>query len=144
LRTPFHLAVWACILVIFSPRRFLTLQDQTTKGMGIPAATNDESATVVCRAFWMSLILVTFSALIGAVAGIVFGEVFGAAAHRSISWLQIVGTSLLLWGTIFVRGWEIQTSCGYTLVEMVNRWLYRTLYCVGTAILVCSLTWPQA
>ena len=45
----------------------------------------------------------------------------------------------MLWGTLFVRGWEIQTYSGVTLVERVNRWLYRALYCSGTALIVASL-----
>jgi drug/metabolite transporter (DMT)-like permease len=114
-----------------------------TKSLGIPAAADNNSVNVVSRAFWMSLVLVLVSALIGAAAGMVCGRVLGAASPRAISWLQIVGASMLLWGTLFVRGWEIQTYKGQTLVERVNRWIYRALYCVGTAMLVSSLTWPQ-
>lgn len=57
--------------------------------------------------------------------------------------LQIVGTGLLLWGTLFVRGWEIQTWNGKTIVEKVNRWIYRIMYCLGTGIIVCSLIWSS-
>lgn len=143
MRTPIHIAIWACLLAIISPSRFQAFQEKTTKGLGIPAASNNNSVTVVSRAFWVSLILVLVSGLVGAAAGIVCYRVLGALSPRAIGWLQIAGASLLLWGTLFVRGWEIQTNNGQTLVERVNRWIYRTLYCVGTAILVSSLTWSQ-
>jgi hypothetical protein len=41
---------------------------------------------------------------------------------------------------LFVRGWDIQTLGGVTLTERVNRWIYRLLYCLGTAAIVTSLT----
>lgn len=143
MRTPFRIAIWACLLAIFSPSRFLAFQEETAKGLGIPAAADNNSINVVSRAFWGSLILVLISGFVGAAAGIAFGRTVGAASADAIGWLQIAGASLLLWGTLFVRGWEIQTYKGKTLVERVNKWIYRALYCVGTAILVSSLTWPQ-
>jgi hypothetical protein len=60
-----------------------------------------------------------------------------------IGFLQIAGTGLLLWATLFVRGWEIQSWGGNTLGERVNRWLYRALSFVGTLILVFALSLPQ-
>lgn len=61
MRTPIQIAVWACILVIFSPNRFLVFQHKKIKSLGIPAASNDDSVTVVSHAFWISLILVVVS-----------------------------------------------------------------------------------
>lgn len=75
--------------------------------------------------------------------GLGIGNSLGCSTPKLIAWLQIAGTCLLLWGTLFVRGWNIQTYGGVTLTERVNQWLYRTLYCVGTAVLVSSLAWPQ-
>ena len=61
------------------------------------------------------------------------------ATPGNVAALQVVGASLLLWATLFVRGFEIQTNAGVTLTERVNQWLYRFLYCVGTALIVYSL-----
>jgi hypothetical protein len=58
---------------------------------------------------------------------------------QTVVWLQIVGAGLLLWGTLFVRGWEIQTYSGVVFTERVNQWLYRFLYCTGTSVIVYSL-----
>ena len=42
-------------------------------------------------------------------------------------------------GTLFVRGWEIQTWTGDSLIEHVNQRIYRSLYCIGTCVIVFSL-----
>jgi hypothetical protein len=142
-RTPLHFAVAACFLALVSPVRFLRFQERTTRGLGIPAAADETSAFAVRRAFWLALLLVAVAAGIGAAVGRLGGHVFGLASAHAILTLQIVGASVLLWGTLFVRGWEIQTGHGETLIERVNQWLYRLLYCAGTGLLVASLTWPQ-
>ena len=79
----------------------------------------------------------------GSGARLILAVLIGCVTTKLISWLQIVGACFLLWGTLFVRGWEIETNCGVTFTERVNQWLYRFLYCVGTAVLVCSLVWTQ-
>ncbi len=138
---PIHLAIWACIRAILSPALFLRFQARTAERHGVPAASDNDSALVVCRAFWISLLLVVAFAAIGAAAGALLDRIIGHASHKTITGVQIVGTSVLLWGTLFVREWDIQTTKGVTLIERVNRWLYRALYCAGTALLVASLTW---
>jgi len=142
--TPFRLAVWACALALFRPGRFRAFETEMTEPLGIPAASNDDSILVVRRAFWVSLLLVLGSATFGALAGLAAGYAIGAASARAIAWMQIVGACLLLWGTLFVRGWELQTYKGVTLVERVNQWLYRGLYCLGTAVLVASVAAPSS
>ena len=54
--------------------------------------------------------------------------------------LQVAAAILLLWGTLFVGGWDIQSWGGVTLTERVNRWLFRFMYCIGTAAVVVSLS----
>ncbi len=141
-RTPPHLAFGACFRVIVSPAWFLRFQERT-KALGIPAASDKATPYVVRHAFWLALLLVATAAMFGAAAGWLGGYLLGVASPHLIVWLQIIGVSLLLWGTLFVRGWEIQTGHGETLIERVNQWLYRFLYWIGTAVLVASLTWPE-
>jgi hypothetical protein len=141
--TPFHLAVWACALVLFRPARFRAFEAENTEPLGIPAASNRDSVFLVRRAFWTSLLLVIGSGIVGALAGLVAGYAIGAVSARAIAWMQVIGACLLLWGTLFVRGWELQTYKGLTLVERVNQWLYRGLYCAGTAVLVASVALPS-
>jgi hypothetical protein len=138
-----YLRLKACLLVIASASRFLEFQKTAAPTLGATIASDDSSAHVVHDAFWLSLLLVVVSCIAGAVAGATAGDVFGPVSARVISAIQIVGALLLLWGTLFVRGWQIQTYKGITLIERVNQWIYRTLYCLGTGVLVASLTWPQ-
>lgn len=105
-------------------------------------AENEPGAFVLRRAFLCSFLLVMASGGIGYLVGILAGATFTCASTKFVMWLQIFGASFLLWGTLFVRGWEIQTYVGHTLTERVNQWIYRALYCVGTTIIVFSVAWP--
>jgi len=96
----------------------------------------------VTRALWESLVLVLCSIAAGYLAGKVLGVMTHGVAPALAGWLQIVGGAILLWATLFVRGWDIQSYGGVTLTERVNRWVYRSLYCVGTAVIVASLALP--
>lgn len=127
------------VLLLFRPARFLEFQARDT--VVLSAATKPapiEAALVVRRAFFASLVLVIASAAAGFAIGALSGRL-GCTRPGTVAWLQIAGTSLLLWGTLFIRGWEIQTYGGINLTERVNQWIYRSLYCVGTAVLVSSL-----
>ena len=137
-------AVQLCVLLLFVPKKFLAEEEADNK---LQSERNDHekcthSAFVVRRAFWFSLVLVLASGLVGALFGVAAGYITGCAKTVWIVWLQIVGSLFLLWGTLFIRGWEIETWAGVTFTERVNQWLYRFLYCLGTAIIVFSLTWP--
>ncbi len=103
------------------------------------SAGSEHAALKVRRAFWGSLKWVLSACAIGFFAGRLFRAVFGPAAQQVVPTLQLVGATLLLWGTLFVRGWDIQTIGGSTLTERVNRWIYRLMYCFGTAVIVASL-----
>ena len=70
------------------------------------------------------------------------GTVTRGAAAALAGGLQIFGATVLLGATLFVRGWDIQSWGGVTLTERVNRWIYRFLYCLGTAVIVASLALP--
>ena len=138
------LRIKACLWVIRSPAKFLRSQNIAASALGLITASDENTAQLVHEAFWMSFLLVVASGVAGGVAGGIAGVVFGAVTPRFISALQVAGALLLLWGTLFVRGWEIQTYKGATLIELVNQWIYRSLYCVGTAVLVASLVWPSS
>lgn len=126
-------------LLLFRPSRFLERQAENNAVLNAVKNPQEiESALVVRHAFFSSLILVASSAAFGYVAGLIVGWL-SCASPGAMTWLQIIGTSLLLWGTLFIRGWEIQSYGGVTLTERVNQWIYRTLYCVGTSVLVSSL-----
>lgn len=140
----FFSAIRMCVLLLFTPRRFIDVQNKDAKARNDHSTSveREHGAYIVRRAFIYSLLLVLLSGGIGFGMGLALGTMIGCPAPKLVSWLQIAGAGLLLWGTLFVRGWEIETFCGVTFTERVNQWLYRALYCGGTAVVVCSLSWP--
>ena len=88
--------------------------------------------------------MVFLSGAFGVFIGISGGYIFGSASPKCISILQGTGTCILLWGTLFVRGYEITTNKGQSFIEKVNQLIYRTLYCIGTVVLVSSVFLPTA
>jgi hypothetical protein len=137
--------MYLCLLVIVNPRRFIEEEkkDEAKRKSFPPAQEQEHRVYIVRRAFWISLYSIISFGLIGAVVGLLLRDVCGQPSTGMIKILQIIGASLLLWGTLFVRGWDIQTFCGVTLGERVNQWIYRGLYCIGTSIAVASLIWPK-
>jgi hypothetical protein len=133
----------ACLLAVTSAKRYLAFQKTAAPALGLDIASNDNTAYVVRNAFWLSLLAVVVSCIAGAVAGATAADIFGGAGSTLTSVLQGVAALLLLWGTLFVRGWEIQSYGGSTLIERVDLWVFRALYCVGTGLLVASLVWAQ-
>jgi hypothetical protein len=138
-------AFYLCILLIIAPKKFLReeVKDNQARKNFSGQAEREPSAMIVRRAFGISLLLVLLSGLIGYGLGFMAGHILGCVSNKITTILLILGALALLWGTLFVRGWEIQTYCGVTLTERANQWLYRALYCFGTAIIVFSLVWPQ-
>lgn len=134
---------YLCFLAIFAPARFIIEEKRDDeKRKSFPKQEEREHKVfIVRRAFWNSLLLIVMFGGMGCLAGFFLKAMLGEPSKNVISVIQVVGASLLLWGTLFVRGWEIQTYCGVTLGERVNQWLYRGLYCVGTSIVVASLVW---
>jgi anti-sigma-K factor RskA len=141
MRVPIHLAVLATVLALFAPARFLRFQDRVTKPLGIPAASDNTSVTVVSRAFWTAVVVVAAAAVVGAATGLALSRVLGAATPKGIAALQIIGASILLLATIYVRGPAIETYGRRTLIERVDRWVYCGGYFLGTAAIVASLAW---
>lgn len=142
--TSFWQPFYLCFLGIVAPAR-LALEDEKYKDLLnkklIKSPERRPNSYVIRRAFWSSLALVAVSGALGLLVGLLLDKLFGCARQQVIIALQVGGAMLLLWGTLFVRGWEIQTYHGGTLVELVNRWIYRAMYCLGTAVIVCSLAW---
>lgn len=134
-----------CVKLILTPERMEIEErkdDELRKTMSERDTVSTHRAVVVRRAFVSSFLLVLASGAVGYGAGTLMGSFHRCATTSTIAWLQIAGASLLLWGTLFIRGWEIQSYGGVTLTERVNQWIYRALYCTGTAVVVYSLAFP--
>jgi hypothetical protein len=138
-------AIGLCLKVLFTPG-CMPAEDardaEDRKRMSQPPPDREHPAYVVRRAFFRSSLLVFAAGSLGYIAGFSMRCVGRCATPATVAWLQIAGACILLWGTLFIRGWEILTYGGVTPTERVNQWLYRALYCVGTAVLVYSLAFP--
>jgi hypothetical protein len=141
----FFEALKLCALLLFSPRRFKELEvaDQQVRNNYADRAEPPHRAEIVRAAFTKSFLLVLGFSVVGYALGGFMDMLGRCATSGTVGWLQVVGAGLLLWGTLFVRGWEVLSFSGVQLTELVNQWLYRALYCVGTAVIVYSLSFPQ-
>ncbi len=131
--------------VLFQPKQMQAEEEKDAElrqAMGNPPNDQPHRAIVVQRAFFSSMILVLTSGLLGYTAGIAMASLGRCADTTTTSWLQISSAAILLWATLFIRGWEIQSFGGVTLTERVNQWLYRSMCCVGTVVGVYSLAFP--
>jgi hypothetical protein len=137
----FFRACHLCLLGVFAPKRLTKEQEMDNARLKQTGETKPK-AMILCSAFWWSLFLVVSSSAVGFAAGKLTGSIVGPVSPGFVSGLQAMGAMLLLWGTLFVRGWDIQSIGGETLVEYVNHWIYRALYCLGTADFVFSLSLP--
>ena len=138
-------ALWLCVLLIFAPTKFTAAEefDNAWRQAHPNRSVKYTKAEIVRSALLSSLVAVFLSALIGYAAGTLTRVGGYCFTGSTVAWIQIVGASVLLWGTLFVRGYEIATWDGVTFSERVNQWFYRTMYCVGTATAVFSLAVQQ-
>ena len=137
----FRRALYLCLLGAFVPDRLTAEQDKDNEARKsfTDRPPSEPAARVVRRAFWSSLALVLLASGAGYAVGWMLTVVVACTTSNVIMAVQVAGAALLLWGTLFVRGWQIQTYSGVTLVERVNRWLFVAMYCFGTALIVGSL-----
>ncbi|MBK7646146.1 MAG: hypothetical protein IPJ12_03035 [Betaproteobacteria bacterium] len=139
----FFKAVYYCFLAIVMPQRFVAEETADNALLNALAPQEPEERALKLRhALFKAFQLVFASGIFGVVIGLLAHRFCGPASSNTIAALQIIGALILLWGTLAVRGWDIQTYGGVTLTERVNQWIYRFLYCCGTAVLVLSLSWP--
>ena len=135
-------ALQLCTFGAFSPQRLIEAErgdEEARKRFPQPPPSEEPRAFKVRRAVWASLLWVLCSIAAGYVGGRLLGTFSGQATGVLIQVLQVLGAMVLLWATLFVRGWDIQSFGGVALTERVNRWIYRLLYCFGTAAIVASL-----
>ena len=130
--------------ILFAPSAFLAAESRNIEVANAQRHSTEvaDRAALVRRAFWRSAFLVAAAFGFGAL----IARTVEAAGYALIqNWqllLQATSAAILLWGTVFVRGWDIQTYGGATLTERANRTLYLALYVVGTALGVFATLCP--
>jgi len=129
------------LIAIITPGKLIKEQEkdeQERRNFSQPSPPSEHNIMQVRRAFWTSLLLVIVSAISGYGFGYSINLCYGSVQRIVVNTFQITGVLFLLWATLFVRGWSIQTYGGVTLTERVNQWIFRSLYCIGTAIIISS------
>jgi len=136
----FFRAIYLCAIAIVAPSKFEKLDSADRASLESRPNDTRKPADHLRQALFRSLFLVLLSGLVGLILSELTCRLFGP----SKSWLaalQVLGAMILLWATLAVRGWDVLTFSGVTLTERVNQWIYRTLYCLGTALLVMTVGW---
>lgn len=67
---------------------------------------------------------------------VALGHALRSPTPKGLAALQIIGASILLLATIYVRGPAIETYVRETLIERVDRWIY-----CGGCFLGTRLSW---
>ena len=126
-------ALYLAFLVIAHPARMADeeLADRQLRSTMGPPPPSEPAAFVVRRALGLAFLLVFPSVIAGYLFGLASRSAFGPPSVTMVTIAQIVGASLLLWGTLFVQGWPIQTFSGVTLVERDDRRVKHELHDLG-------------
>lgn len=131
-------------LMFRSPERFdkLAREDAEHLSKTDPVHQFARAARDVRRGVVASFGLVALTISAGWVVGLVLGRYVEPAPPLVNQILQYVGVGVILWATLAIRGWSIQSFNGNTLPERLNRAIYRVLYVLGSLLLVLSVAWP--
>lgn len=79
--------------------------------------------------------------VIGIIGGFIWGQSHGASAIQFAFWVQLFGTSLVLWSILAQLGWEkaterpVESWTGDTDLERFDRLLFRALNMLGIFLL---------
>jgi hypothetical protein len=132
--------VW---FAIFIPAKFEA--EEKKDGILLDAAPtiSPTRVSVVRRSYFESFFHVLSAVFAGCLVAF-FSQTVGLQSKFWVPALAVFGTSLLLWATVAVKGWEIGSFYTATLGERLNVWVFRVLYWVGTACLVAAATWQTA
>ena len=126
-----------CWLAVFDPDGFVRIEAEDSVTQNAQERSPEpRKIDLVRQGLWNSFIWTVSALLVGSLIGL--GAVQFAAPKLVVGLLGGLGALVLLWAILGVRGWEIQSLRGQSLSERVNRWLYRFLSWVGTALLAAA------
>ncbi|MGH7814214.1 MAG: hypothetical protein ACREQI_09455 [Candidatus Binataceae bacterium] len=119
----------AMALLFFRPSRLAELCDGEYQQFAL-------IRTSLCR----SLVCSAFTVVVGVIAGAALRFTPAAENPHVAVALQLAAAAIVLWATLGLVGWKIQTWNGETLPEKVNQALFKCLYVLGTFLIIVSLT----
>lgn len=131
-------------LIFRSPERFAQLANEDAAQLPTPdpAQHFTQAARAVRRGLGQSFGLVIGTVVAGWVGGEALEHLVGPASPVVNHILQYGGVGVILWATLAIQVWNIQTIKGRSLPERLNGAIYRALYLVGSFLLVLSVAWP--
>lgn len=142
----------ASLLLLFRPARLKEIAHSYNEYINRPdvqkakieeerkAPTYEHSIDRIRQGLLYSFLLVLGSFIVAALIGRACTAWGGRAPGLALETLQYAGIGVLLWATLAKQGWSIQTMHGATVPEVVNEFLYRALYVVGSFLLALSVT----
>jgi len=134
-------AVSLCWKAMVSPAAFDAIEKDDMKLLERqPDSIEHYRIDAVRKGLGEALIWCLSAAAIGCAAGWLAAKAVGASGVAVAS-LGVVGTAVLLWATLAIKGWDIATFSNNTLTERVNRWIFRGLYWIGTTLVVVAASW---
>jgi hypothetical protein len=138
-KASFFRAVGLCYVAIVDPATFSRLEDEDNQVLvSMPSPTTGEAAILKVRRTFAESLVWTLAATVAGVALGVAAACAGLSTKGSLAAVGGLGALVLLWATLAVRGWDIQTIGGVSLSERVNRWYVRGLSFAGTMLLTAA------
>jgi hypothetical protein len=138
--SPWRIVV-LCWLAAFAPARFEEIERQDKIALNADTRTpQSPGIRAVRQAFGHSAVWGISAVIVGALLGWVTALLFDPGPF-ALAVAASLGTAVLLWATLALKGWEIQTWGGVTLTERVNLWWFRGLYWIGTVLVVVAAIW---
>src|SRR5690349_15904108 len=104
----------------------------------------EQSIDRIRRGLFISFVLVAAAFVLAALAGRGIVGLNGPVSENLLESFQHVGIGILLWATLAKQGWAIQIFDGTTVPEVVDEFLYRALYVLGSFVLALSVTMQLA
>ncbi|MGX7873224.1 hypothetical protein ACVDG5_010905 [Mesorhizobium sp. ORM6] len=143
--TPTAASPWRIVklswLAIFAPARFEELEQQDNVIRNSDKVPSKPAGIwSVRRAFGYSFAWGVSAAFVGAIFGSATRYFFQPGTF-ALATAASLGTAILLWATLALKGWQIQTWSGVSLTERVNAWWFRGLYWIGTMLVVMAAIW---
>ncbi|QLF71042.1 hypothetical protein FE840_016620 [Peteryoungia desertarenae] len=131
--------VW---LALFAPQAFISEEEaDNAKLNAAPTSAHEGSRLHAIRS---GLCQSAFWGLVAMGTGFAIGSLLGASIGPQLEFaigIVVVGTTILMWATLALQGWSIQSFKGNTLSERLNQWIFRTLYVIGTALISAGSVW---
>ena len=125
-------------LAIFYPSRFQEEEAADCKTLETRPNADLIRVNIVRSSYFESFIFVLTAVVVG----------WFTAKISQFMWVQnrpfaiglaIVGTAILLWATVAVKGWEVASFSTVTLGERLNICVFRFLYWLGTMLLIAAI-----